>query len=176
MRQDEDISIEDRDRRLLAQMDALADALDRRRYPGSAWPTRRARRRIVRVLWGSAGAAAAAGVLIALSWSAICLVEESGTAPPTSAVSRPAPRPAEEEPDPTWADVNPSLVARMAREATKDTNLAGLDFALAGSFRLEIPAISILPAAGSEDQRDEDVPAQQLSPSSEEERNNHGSY
>ncbi len=49
----------------IEQLDRLADALDRQRYPGEAWPVRRLRTRKVKLLWRvAAGATAAAAVIL----------------------------------------------------------------------------------------------------------------
>ena len=45
-----------------AQLSDMADALDRRKYPGKAWPVRR--RRFRRILWPAVAAAAAAALLV----------------------------------------------------------------------------------------------------------------
>jgi len=69
----------------LAQLSDMADALDRRKYPGTAWPVRR--RRSTWILWPAVAAAAAAVLLV----SVLSDPKPTATKQPVLA-SRPSPR------------------------------------------------------------------------------------
>ena len=112
----------------LAELDRLAEAIDRKEYPGLAWPARS--RPVRRIIW-PALAACAAAVLIAagLTW---LLPDPAGPVAPAGLEKTAASAPAEKEKD-------KKIVWSVP---------AGFNVSLAGSISLELPSISMSPGDG----------------------------
>lgn len=118
---------------VLVGLRALGEAIDRQRYPGRAWRPAARRRGRPAVIWLTVATAAAAAVLLAVSWfwpagapqrPGVRIAEDKSPPESTTQVVK-----ADEEDPLVWAvpsDVDPSLAG-------------GLDFT--------VPSVSILPAS-----------------------------
>ena len=99
---------------VLDGMDALADAIDCRAYPGRAWPPRRPVRRLVlRMLAGAAAAAIVAGVLL---WPTRPR-QDTQPVEPKPRIMQVASRPAQSQP--LWCvpcEVDPSISGHVTLE------------------------------------------------------------
>ena len=133
---------------ILGDLDSLAETLDRRAYPGSAWPVRRRRR----FWWPIAVAAAAAAVIVA-----VLLVR--GAAPPPSVKTiamAPTSRQATSVPAtrPTWtvpSGITPAFTTPATFAIPRITIPSGGE---AGGFRWHVPTLSFPASSEGNTNRD----------------------